>query len=150
MGDDRKQVAHMSNIITENECAKVTQGKLNAACPVILSVINKLAVKPLLDIGAQMSATSENLAMKLKKNTEIPELPAPTIIIKGALGEKTKVNRQIYLEMSINGEQISQVFLVIKELSNPLRYFFTAIAGRGAKGEGLYFNTDRDAYTEKK
>ena len=31
-----------------------------------------------------------------------------------------------------------------------LRYFFTGIAERGAKGEGLYFNTDRDAYTEKK
>ena len=31
-----------------------------------------------------------------------------------------------------------------------LRYFFTAIAGRKAKAEGLYFNTDRDAYTKKK
>ena len=39
-------------------------------------------------------------------------------------------------------EKLEKNFLI-------LRYFFTAIAGHGAKGEGLYFNTDHDAYTEK-
>ena len=44
------------------------------------------------------------------------------------------------------------IFISIPDSRNrvALRNFFTIIAGRREKGDGLYFNTGRYAYTEKK
>ena len=67
---------------------------------IILSVINQVTVKALLDTGTQVSAISGDLVIEIKKNNEIREFPVPTKIIKGALDKKTKVTHQIYLYMA--------------------------------------------------
>ena len=57
---------------------------------------------------------------KLYINNYGKELPVSNLTIKGALGEKTRVKKQVLLECDIGGAQITQVCLVVKKLSNPL------------------------------
>ena len=78
-------------------------------------------MRALFDSGAQISAVSEKVVKELEQGEyRLRDLPAPSTIIRGATGEKTKVNRQILLEFKLNEHEINHPCLVINKLYNEI------------------------------
>lgn len=102
------------------------------ACPTITISMEDRDRTALLDTGAQVSAVSDQAVSQwTSEGLKLRTLPAPSTMVRGALGEKTKINKQILLEFGIKKENLSQPCVAVKSLSNDIILGFDFIKKYG-------------------
>lgn len=131
--DQGKEICTLTTPSDEEQSTSTnTVERKTKICPVISILIFNQEELALLDTGAEVSAVSEQFVKERElKGRRFRDLPAPITFIKGALGDKMKINRQILLEFNINQKEIWQPCVVVKKLTNPIILGFDFILQQG-------------------
>ena len=86
--------------------------------PLIMIKIGQIETEALLDTGAHLSAVSETMLTKIQEKSTIMQLPICNVVIKGILGAKKKIKKQVRLNIQLNEEIVPWTFIVIPKMSN--------------------------------
>jgi hypothetical protein len=97
----------------------INAGKL-ATCPKIETMFGDIHVEMILDTGSQVSVLSNDIFLQLKLRGPIMELPAQSVVLMSAFGNKTsRVKRQALISFTINGDEFENNFLISPQLISP-------------------------------